>query len=95
MLADLLPGKWVPLYTLISHTTVPYAEAIARAKKQNRVARLFGADLLLLVLTAALISRDGFMRFKQAFTSFFERPIEVPKLEQSKLIRNSQFTTER
>jgi len=95
LLADLLPGKWVPLYTLISHTTVPYAEAIERAKKQNRVARFFGVDLLLLALTAALISRDGFSKFKQAFTSFFERPIEVPKLEQSKLIRNSQFTAER
>jgi kynurenine 3-monooxygenase len=95
LLADLLPGKWVPLYTLISHTTVPYAEAIERAKKQNRVARFFGVDLLLLALTAALFSRDGLNKFKQAFTSFFERPIEVPKLEQSKLIRNSQFTAER
>ena len=101
LLADLMPGKWVPLYTLISHTTVPYAEAIERAKKQNRVARFFGVDLLLLALTAALFSRDGFNKLKQSFTNFFERPIEVPKLpsvEVPKLkqsIRNSHFTAER
>lgn len=31
------PRAWVPLYTLISHTTVPYGEALARAKRQDRL----------------------------------------------------------
>jgi kynurenine 3-monooxygenase len=94
-LADLLPGTWVPLYTLISHSTIPYADAIERAKKQNRVARYLGVDLLLWLLTAALVSRDGFNKFKLAFASFSKQPVEVSQLKQSKLIRNSQFTTER
>ncbi|MFD0201593.1 MULTISPECIES: FAD-dependent oxidoreductase [Saccharothrix] len=33
----LFPNGWVPLYTLISHTTVPYGEALARARRQDRV----------------------------------------------------------
>ncbi|MEU4805399.1 NAD(P)/FAD-dependent oxidoreductase [Actinosynnema sp. NPDC023587] len=53
--ADLLlhrafPRSWVPLYTLITHTTVPYGEALARARRQDRLlgavtAALTGAAL--------------------------------------------------
>ncbi|QQQ79920.1 FAD-dependent monooxygenase [Saccharothrix sp. 6-C] len=44
------PNAWVPLYTLITHTTVPYGEALARARRQDRVlggvtAALTGAAL--------------------------------------------------
>ncbi|WP_447008178.1 FAD-dependent oxidoreductase [Saccharothrix isguenensis] len=33
----LFPTAWVPLYTLISHTTVPYGEALTRARRQDRL----------------------------------------------------------
>ncbi|KOX23077.1 kynurenine 3-monooxygenase [Saccharothrix sp. NRRL B-16348] len=33
----MFPNAWVPLYTLITHTTVPYGEALARARRQDRV----------------------------------------------------------
>jgi kynurenine 3-monooxygenase len=92
LLASLLPGTWLPLYTLISHTTIPYADAIERAKKQNQIARFLGVDLLLWLLAAAMISHDGFNKLKLVFTRFFERPVEAPKLKQSKLIRNSRLT---
>ncbi|MGI5282887.1 FAD-dependent oxidoreductase [Nonomuraea polychroma] len=36
-LARLLPGRWVPLYTMISHTTTPYADALARSRRQDAV----------------------------------------------------------
>ncbi|MBW4717940.1 FAD-dependent oxidoreductase [Saccharothrix obliqua] len=44
------PRSWVPLYTLITHTTVPYGEALARARRQDRLlggvtAALAGAAL--------------------------------------------------
>ncbi|GAA3854749.1 NAD(P)/FAD-dependent oxidoreductase [Saccharothrix violaceirubra] len=40
--ADLLlhrwfPRAWVPLYTLVSHTTTPYGEALARVRRQDRL----------------------------------------------------------
>ncbi|WP_158841267.1 FAD-dependent oxidoreductase [Saccharothrix deserti] len=46
----LFPNAWVPLYTLIAHTTVPYGEALARARRQDRLlggvtAALTGAAL--------------------------------------------------
>lgn len=31
----LLGRRWVPLYTMISHTTTPYAEALRRSRRQN------------------------------------------------------------
>ncbi|MDX6739388.1 NAD(P)/FAD-dependent oxidoreductase [Actinocorallia sp. A-T 12471] len=34
-LARLLPGRWLPLYTMISHTALPYADALRRARRQD------------------------------------------------------------
>ncbi|GLZ38037.1 NAD(P)/FAD-dependent oxidoreductase [Actinokineospora sp. NBRC 105648] len=31
----LLGRRWVPLYTMIAHTTTPYAEALRRSRRQN------------------------------------------------------------
>jgi kynurenine 3-monooxygenase len=39
MLSRLAPRAWSPLYTMISHTTMPYAEALARARRQDRILR--------------------------------------------------------
>lgn len=36
----------VPLYTMISHSTMPYAEAVERHKRQERIARWLGLDLV-------------------------------------------------
>ncbi len=33
----LMPKIWLPIYTMVSHTTMPYAEALARARKQDRI----------------------------------------------------------
>lgn len=37
MLNRLMPNVWLPIYTMISHTTMPYGDALARARKQNRI----------------------------------------------------------
>lgn len=36
----------VPLYTMISHSTMPYAEAVERHRHQERIARWLGLDLV-------------------------------------------------
>jgi kynurenine 3-monooxygenase len=36
----------VPIYTMISHSTIPYAECVERHKRQERIARWFGMDLI-------------------------------------------------
>ncbi|HET8642654.1 MAG TPA: NAD(P)/FAD-dependent oxidoreductase [Pseudonocardiaceae bacterium] len=37
VLSRMFPRSWVPLYTMVSHTTVPYADALARARRQDRL----------------------------------------------------------
>lgn len=36
----------VPLYTMISHSTMPYVEAVERHRRQERIARWLGLDLV-------------------------------------------------
>ncbi len=36
----------VPLYTMISHSTLPYAEAVTRHRRQEKIARWLGLDLV-------------------------------------------------
>ena len=33
----LAPATWLPLYTMIAHTTMPYGDALARARRQDRL----------------------------------------------------------
>ena len=52
LLHKLLGGWYVPLYTLVSFTRTPYADALRRARLQDRVVRgvLAGLALFLIVL---------------------------------------------
>lgn len=50
LLHRLFPGWFVPLYTMISFTRIPYAEARARAAEQRKALRWIGVALGLLVL---------------------------------------------
>ncbi|HLU74921.1 MAG TPA: NAD(P)/FAD-dependent oxidoreductase [Nonomuraea sp.] len=43
LLHKAFPRTWVPLYTLVSHTTVPYGDALRRARRQDRVAAALAA----------------------------------------------------
>jgi kynurenine 3-monooxygenase len=52
------PRSWIPLYTLISHMTIPYADAIERYDRQRRMARWLGADLMTLAVASGLVCRD-------------------------------------
>ncbi len=50
-LAKVFPGWYVPLYTLVTFTRTPYAQAVARARRQNRiVVCVFGVVLGLVIL---------------------------------------------
>jgi kynurenine 3-monooxygenase len=62
-LNSLLPKMWVPLYTMMSHTTMPYAEAVRRFRKQSRVARLLGLDIVLLSVAGGAIVYDCVKRW--------------------------------
>ncbi len=55
-LEGLLPGLYLPLYTMVSFTSIPYAEAQRRARRQDTLvyAGLFGLALLVVLLVAGL-----------------------------------------
>lgn len=53
----LLGPAWTPLYTLVSHTTTPYADALARARRQDAALRWSGVAALAAV--AARAARNG------------------------------------
>jgi kynurenine 3-monooxygenase len=49
----LMPKVWLPIYTMVSHTTMPYAEALARARRQDRILGASAVVLLLAISTGA------------------------------------------
>ncbi len=53
-LHKLFPTWYIPLYTLVTFTRIPYAEARARARAQARVLRLAAAALSLGILALAI-----------------------------------------
>jgi kynurenine 3-monooxygenase len=54
LLHKLLPGWYLPLYTLITFTTMPYAAARRRARQQERIVRWLIGGLVLVVLALVL-----------------------------------------
>jgi kynurenine 3-monooxygenase len=54
LLHKLLPGWYLPLYTLITFTTMPYAAARRRARQQERIVRWLVGGLVLVVLLLVL-----------------------------------------
>jgi kynurenine 3-monooxygenase len=59
----LLGQHSLPLYTMVSHSNLPYADCVAKARRQERIARFLGLDLVVGVVAlmvrarAALASR--------------------------------------
>jgi kynurenine 3-monooxygenase len=49
LLSRLFPNRWRPLYTMVVHTTMPYAEAMERQRRQERILRMFGVTAILSV----------------------------------------------
>jgi kynurenine 3-monooxygenase len=50
LLHALFPRWYLPLYTMIEFTRIPYADAARRARKQNRIVGVIAAGLVLLLV---------------------------------------------
>jgi kynurenine 3-monooxygenase len=57
LLEAALPGTYLPLYTMVTFTRIPYAEAARRARRQDRIVygSLLGAALIALLLFLRLL----------------------------------------
>ena len=58
ILHRLMPATFVPLYTMVSFSRIPYADAVARAARQDRALRWLGGlgFVVVIVLLALVIS---------------------------------------
>ncbi|HEX2079985.1 MAG TPA: NAD(P)/FAD-dependent oxidoreductase [Longimicrobium sp.] len=65
-LSRLLPGRWMPLYTMVVHTTMPYAEALDRHRRQERIRRWLGVDALLALTLPLLVGAQRAWRWLSA-----------------------------
>lgn len=61
-ISNILGSHFIPLYTLISFTSIPYHKAVARAKLQDRI-----ISKIILSSTAALFSLVGLSYYKYYF----------------------------
>ena len=62
-LGALLPSQFIPLYTMVSFTTIPYSQVIARAKEQDKLLdKLFvgipSAAIIVAAITATHFSKE-------------------------------------
>ena len=58
LLARLFPGRFVPLYYMVTFSRTPYADAVERARAQWRAVFAFaGVALVVLVVLAAVLTR--------------------------------------
>ncbi|HVR98102.1 MAG TPA: NAD(P)/FAD-dependent oxidoreductase [Thermoanaerobaculia bacterium] len=56
----------VPLYTMISHSNMPYAEAVERHRRQERIARCLGLDLVVGAVSLNVRLRTALARRRAA-----------------------------
>lgn len=80
VLNRMFPRVWIPLYTMMSHTNMPFTDAVKRARRQTRIARCLGMDVVLLSAAGATVAwgygrkikgrlrRRGRVRFRGAVT---------------------------
>jgi kynurenine 3-monooxygenase len=59
-LNKVLGDRWLPLYTMVSHTTVPYADALARSRRQNQLLTAVGVTALSAILTSVALGGRRF-----------------------------------
>lgn len=50
----LWPKAWIPLYTMIAHTTIPYGEALERSRRQDRTL-LIGSIFLAFAMIGTIV----------------------------------------
>jgi kynurenine 3-monooxygenase len=50
----LFPRWYLPLYTMIEFTRIPYADAVRRARRQDRVVLAVGIGLILMIIVLCI-----------------------------------------
>jgi len=62
LLNRMFPEAWKPLYTMVSHTTMPYAKALERAERQEKIIKSIVAGVLVTTTASALSASHSFLK---------------------------------
>lgn len=65
ILNRLFPRQWQPLYTLVSHSTMPIDDALNLYNKRARIARFLGMDILRMLIAAGVLVQNIFAERKE------------------------------
>lgn len=68
LLNRLFPNLWIPLYTLVSHTTMPYADAVERVNRQNHRAKLLGLQVVIGLVATMLAMKESYTALAHRFS---------------------------
>jgi kynurenine 3-monooxygenase len=74
VLNRLFPERWIPLYTLVSHTTMPYADAVERVQRQHQRASLLGLNVVIGLLATVLVVKESCTSFAQRLARLADAP---------------------
>jgi kynurenine 3-monooxygenase len=79
---------WTPLYTLISHSTVPYADAVAQVHRQDRILRWTGVDLALRTAARTVVAANKLRALAGTVTAGWRTAtVARPALERAAAVR--------
>ena len=53
----MFPRRWMPLHLMITHTTIPYADALARSRQQDRICLTLCIGTVLLLILILIVLR--------------------------------------
>ena len=89
VLQRLSPKRYVPLYTLITHSTMPYADALEVVRKRDRLLRCLGIDLVHGAVAAAVISNNLFESALAARRRLSEKYFGLHPLRRSNVFKSN------
>jgi kynurenine 3-monooxygenase len=73
-LSRLFPKTVIPGYTLMSHSTVPFADVLKRTRRQDKIARCCGVDVPIALLAGFLAGKDISKRSLRRLTRSSQQP---------------------
>jgi kynurenine 3-monooxygenase len=78
VLNRLFPEQWIPLYTLVSHTSMPYADAVERVQRQHQRASLLGLNVIIALLATVLVLKESCTSLAHRVAGFADAPRDPP-----------------
>jgi kynurenine 3-monooxygenase len=87
------PKTVIPIYTLMSHSTMPFADVLNRTRRQDRIAKYCGVDLPVALVAGFLASKDLGRKSLRRLAAQTQPPVPDPKFipfQEVKVVASSE-----